>query len=584
MKPKAMVNWFDPRQLLRTAVRVAISTVFGEFADRREFFASARVIDWADFQDGGAYDYRGGKGDFWFDFVADTGDGWASTFAVASLLALPDLRVGEVETRRGQVLVMGGDQVYPTASREEYEDRLLGPFEIAARRFANLGRGERIGDVYAIPGNHDWYDGLNSFLGIFCRRRSDPTDPLIRREGRLVGQRRTQQVRSYFALRLPGNWWLWGIDAQLAGYVDQPQVDFFNRVARQDMGENANVILCVPEPVWAMLDPKDPGEKFKTFSYMEGLAAQANKSLKVRAVIAGDLHHYARYTEGDTATAGGRHYITAGGGGAFLHPTHVLTDRAFSWAYGPPGAVGTRERSFAIATSANHQKALFPSAAMSRALSLRNLGFALLNRWFTAMLCLFAGLFAWSFDAGLRAHDVNLFSLLRDTASVGDAVTRYLQEATVSPAPALWTMMIVLACFLLSDFKTLWIRWAEAALHTAAQVFLFILVLAYLARALPDATPGYCYLVAAGLAGGIAASTLVGLYLLICIQFGIQSNLAFSSLSIQDFKCFLRLKIDEEGDLHIYPVGIRRVRRDGNFCDQDLSQAHLIEDPIKITK
>ena len=39
-----MTNWFDPALLIRTAIRAAVSTVFGEFADRREAIASANAI------------------------------------------------------------------------------------------------------------------------------------------------------------------------------------------------------------------------------------------------------------------------------------------------------------------------------------------------------------------------------------------------------------------------------------------------------------------------------------------------------------------------------------------------------------
>ncbi|MBV9930729.1 MAG: hypothetical protein JO013_07270, partial [Alphaproteobacteria bacterium] len=43
-KRKAMVGWFDPRQLAATAIRVVVSTLFGEFADRREAFAAANPL------------------------------------------------------------------------------------------------------------------------------------------------------------------------------------------------------------------------------------------------------------------------------------------------------------------------------------------------------------------------------------------------------------------------------------------------------------------------------------------------------------------------------------------------------------
>ena len=36
-------------------------------------------------------------GDFWFDYAADIGDGWNSTFAVADAIARPKLDVGEID-------------------------------------------------------------------------------------------------------------------------------------------------------------------------------------------------------------------------------------------------------------------------------------------------------------------------------------------------------------------------------------------------------------------------------------------------------------------------------------------------------
>jgi hypothetical protein len=50
--------------------------------------------------------------------------------------------------------------------------------------------------------------------------------------------------------------------------------------------------------------------------------------------------------------------------------------------------------------------------------------------------------------------------------------------------------------------------------------------------------------------------------LLISINvFSRHDNEAFSSLAIQDYKQFLRMKLDEDGTLTVFPVGIRRVPR-----------------------
>src|SRR3954468_17450995 len=120
--PQDMVGWYDPRQLVRTGTLVLVSTQFAIHADNREVQAIAnKIVDPFDYsRDPENSDF------FWFDFVADCGDGWNSTYAVASTLArhelklrLPDGRPCPLE--RGRLLIFGGDLVYPTPSGRAYD-------------------------------------------------------------------------------------------------------------------------------------------------------------------------------------------------------------------------------------------------------------------------------------------------------------------------------------------------------------------------------------------------------------------------------------------------------------------------------
>jgi hypothetical protein len=120
---------------------------------------------------------------------------------MAYLLAQDSLDIrGAGNLRHGEILIMGGDQCYPQATREEYKERLLQPFNWAYT-VANPDR-----KLFAIPGNHDWYDGLNAFDGLFCSSR----DKLSNARGNVIGGWQCQQHRSYWAVRLPYNWWIWG--------------------------------------------------------------------------------------------------------------------------------------------------------------------------------------------------------------------------------------------------------------------------------------------------------------------------------------------------------------------------------------
>src|SRR5947209_2742057 len=88
------VNWYEPRQLLRTAQKVAISTTFGEHSDRRLIEAladSGSALEGSRLTPQGAHDYHEEPCPFWFDYLSDTGDGWDATYTVAYHVAQPYL-------------------------------------------------------------------------------------------------------------------------------------------------------------------------------------------------------------------------------------------------------------------------------------------------------------------------------------------------------------------------------------------------------------------------------------------------------------------------------------------------------------
>src|SRR5215813_11020856 len=106
--------------------------------------------------------------DVWIDFVADTGDDYEVSVAVGRMLFNEYALSGE-ESRilpRGDLLVFGGDTAYPVASANELERRLLSPWNDVLRKHANPDR-NRV--LLGIPGNHDWYDGLDGFCRLFRR-------------------------------------------------------------------------------------------------------------------------------------------------------------------------------------------------------------------------------------------------------------------------------------------------------------------------------------------------------------------------------------------------------------------------------
>lgn len=114
--------------------------------------------------DGYLFDHVSSAKEVWFDFTADTGDGGDPTYAVARMMAAPQLTVAVPEAwlckggssasasalglnaadvqgasprvsvrtlPRGNFLIHGGDLAYPNPCKETYDKRLFRPYEAA---------------------------------------------------------------------------------------------------------------------------------------------------------------------------------------------------------------------------------------------------------------------------------------------------------------------------------------------------------------------------------------------------------------------------------------------------------------------
>ena len=603
-KKMGMVGWFDPAQLIQTAIRVVISSLFGEFADRREAFAAANPIKDDALDERCDYAKRYPDGDLWLDYVADTGDGWNPTYAIARLLAAKELHPLAKEDGspveqglpRARVLVMGGDQVYPTATREDYENRLVYPFDEAAK---GAWTKEERPDVFAVPGNHDWYDGLRTFFHLFCRRTiKSEGEAEISRNGNTIGGRQTHQTRSYFALKLPKGWWLWGTDSQLAGYIDQPQVDFFQYVAQCWMEPGSKLILCTGTPDWEYVRSDKPGS-YEGLSYLERLApAVRGKNHKLKLVLSGDSHHYARFHEQ------GLNYITCGGGGAFLHPTHQLPKGGvdFQTRYPRPGEPhdpdhGLYDRRFEIATKeGSTEEALYPDRRASSRLTFGNLLFAFRNWKLTTTLALGYLFFIWLLDFNARVSEgVSLPQAL--TAGSGwDAIRHYWELALYSPWSTILLGLTGAAYYYFAEIEKAWKRVLVGGGHALVHAVLVTLVTCAVMLAMVPAPPVevglgtvIASMVLSAIASAVLSATVIGLYLSFCLWvFGIHWG-HFSSLAVQGYKSFLRLHIGADGALTIHPIGLTKVPKDRGWPwsrnqppRNPALNPHLIEPPIRI--
>ena len=172
-----MVSWYDPRLLARIGVRTIISSVFGQYADQRliqavtDLAEDKELIARYDYSDPAppspAQTHRARRRRRLLDRLRRRRRRRLRGHLHDGLPARPgslDVR-GAGRLRHGEILIMGGDQCYPQATREEYKKRLISP-STGRSRCTNPDR-----KLFAIPGNHDWYDGLASFDSLFCSAR-----------------------------------------------------------------------------------------------------------------------------------------------------------------------------------------------------------------------------------------------------------------------------------------------------------------------------------------------------------------------------------------------------------------------------
>jgi Calcineurin-like phosphoesterase len=525
-----MVDWLAPVQLARIGLQVYMSSAFGSFFDKREIQAVA----------GGPpeieRDYSGQE-EIWFDYVADLGDGFDSTYTVARLLGAAALDVpGAAPLPRGRFLVMGGDQVYPTASREEYLNRFEGPYRAALPWV----EGDHAPDLYAIPGNHDWYDGLTNFTRLFCQfgARRDTF--------RWVGGWRTRQTRSYFALKLPAGWWLWGIDVQLSSYIDKPQIAYFETIAQQmraetPAGEEPRLILVTPQPGWVGCEERrdgslfDPGQ-FDSLEYFESRVIRKH-SIRPALVVAGDLHHYCRYRQAAGAAEGAglpTQRVTSGGGGAYLLGTHQMPKTIAVPEGAGSGDLGQGPR------VTYRRAAVYPSLADSRRLAAGVWRLPGRNWRFSLLIGAVYLLFGWTLD--LPAHPVNPLSVAFALALAAG----FWSFARAQGEPY--------------GRRLPWLGLAHGAAHALLGIGLFA---GFSSLNQPIPQPLHSLVLSLEmLAGGFAGALLFAAYLAAASRIsGAHTNDVFSSQGIADYKSFLRLHIARDGRLTVHALGIDQVPR-----------------------
>jgi hypothetical protein len=372
------VAWLVGRDLLGGLKGMILYTAYGSKLDPRDWM-SGEVID----------DFRktiGDKEEFWFDYLADAGDGTKAMYAIA-YFALSDLwqkaaneptedgkigvafeaGQGRQSLPRGEFLFIGGDTAYHNADYLTLADRLQRPFTYAFEDLIQHVDKIPQRPLFGIPGNHDYYDQVDGFRRQFRKPvREEPPQPPQSPGGDhaqlgLAGFERRQPA-SYLALGLPFKWWLWGLDTE-TGPLDNRQKDFFAEITDTNDDDEVipprKLIVATSSPS-TIFGKVANDEDFKATKALKELFGESqpffpNKRADgtydfstagdaciepghCRLDISGDVHHYARYwgpatgkaarekSQSPAPSAKSYASVVSGLGGAFHHPSNTYDD------------------------------------------------------------------------------------------------------------------------------------------------------------------------------------------------------------------------------------------------------------------
>lgn len=632
----SMVEWYSPKQLLKTARDVVVSSLFSHHADRRAFYTewqnpNLKPIEAAT-----------GMEEVWIDYVADTGDGGNSTYTLATqvladfveLNEIPqhlqnnkDLlnTIGELNSRatkgnelglpRGNILIFGGDLVYPVASEENYQKFFYSHFKEALpkslQKLLPLSNSDNVDKmVFAFPQNHDWYDSLASFSQIFCHKEKERFLDMY-----------CPQEQSYAAIKLPHDWWIFGLDFALNGDIDELQYEYFLKIIEgkdkngnkiEGLNEHSKVIINYPEPVWtcSALDELTSQSSFR-YQDLERLIEKetgqviadklVGKDISIR--MAGDQHYYRRYT---TETNNG-HLITCGSGGAFLHPTHALKMDTINHHRQLDTTQSNRKYQYkcqdkddnCLRYDTNDQQnypARKTSEALSRKLLLKfiveNYDFGLVTAltYFLVVWLNFSSLYV-NFHGSCEAG-INHFS------EFFEALGYWFWSLLLSPDSGILVMLMIssMGFFALQSNKhkpksSFWLGIVHGIVHFLTIFCIYWAVLRhglFTGAAIDPICSKLDYInfilvgVAIFISGYFVGSILMGLYLYIALHFfKLHTNEAFSALRIEDYKGFLRFRITKE-KLEAFFIGIDQVPKQWQpNKDDDKPTWEAVDEPIR---
>lgn len=253
--------------------------------------------------------------DFSFVVIGDPGEGDASQ------LILKDQILKVTEQPDVKFVVVSSDVVYPSGQLKDYEKKFWMPFKGVTK------------PLYAIPGNHDWYDALDGFNATFLKpelatkamKARIREDLLIsstteKKIGEMVrqsaywrqayGVSTGHQEAPYFQVSTP-DFVLISIETGVLRQIDSLQLQWVENVLKASTHKFVMVLLG--HPFYAIGEYQ--GSMNPAFESLHQLL----KKYRVPLVMAGDTHDLEYYREENRdSTNFTMHHFVNGGGGAYL--------------------------------------------------------------------------------------------------------------------------------------------------------------------------------------------------------------------------------------------------------------------------
>jgi len=252
------------------------------------------------------------EADFAFLVIGDPGEGdpsqWVLTDRIQEVASQPEVRF----------VVISSDVIYPSGDMFDYEPKFYLPFKGIKQ------------PIYAIPGNHDWFNALDAFAANFFTPKnareaiaarvdadlhlSSTTDERIEdliAEARRL--RKTYQIRNglqnapWFEVRTDDFAFI-AVDTGILRKLDDIQMAWLRAALERSRDRFTMVLLGHPPYAGGRFLATDPD-----FAAIHDVLREYGVPL----VMAGDTHDFEYYREAGP-DGGARHYVVNGGGGAYL--------------------------------------------------------------------------------------------------------------------------------------------------------------------------------------------------------------------------------------------------------------------------